>query len=70
MSSPRFCITARNRLTGEREVVTPPLSLQTARDVKLKYGYRNHTKSAYTNPKIEVYPPPRNLSLSFEQQEQ
>lgn len=57
MSSPRFCITARNRLTGEREVVTPPLSLQTAKDVKLKYGYRNHMKSAYTNPKIEVYPP-------------
>lgn len=57
MSSPKFCITARNRLTGEREVVTPPLSLQTAKEVKLKYGYRNHTKSAYTNPKIEVSPP-------------
>ena len=57
MSSPRFCITARNRLTGEREVVTPPLSIEKARKTKLQFGYRNHTKSAYTNPKIEVYPP-------------
>ena len=64
MSSPMFCITARNRLTGEREVVTPPMSLQTAKDMKLKYGYRNHRKSAYTNPKIEVYPP-MQLKLEF-----
>lgn len=57
MSSPKFCITARNRLTGQREVVTPPTSRQTAEDLKIKYGYHNHRKAAYTNPKIEVYPP-------------
>ena len=58
MSSPKYCITARNRLTGEREVITPPLSLQMAKEMKLKYGYFNHYKQpAYTNPKIELYPP-------------
>ena len=65
MSSPKFCITARNRLTGQREVVTPPISRQTAEDLKIKYGYHNHRKAAYTNPKIEVYPQ-QNLNLNFE----
>jgi len=58
MSSPVWCITARNRMTGEREVVTPPITdRQKAEDLKVKYGYRNHRKSAYTNPKVEVYHP-------------
>lgn len=59
--SAKYCITARNRLTGQREVVTPPLSLQVAKETKLKYGYFNHYKSAaYTNPKVELYPPKTN----------
>ena len=45
-------------MTGEREVVTPPITdRQKAEDLKVKYGYRNHRKSAYTNPKVEVYHP-------------
>ena len=58
MSSPVWCITARNRMTGEREVVTPPIAdRKVAEDLKMKYGYRNHCKAAYTNPKVEVYHP-------------
>ena len=43
-------------MTGEREIVTPPIAdRQKAEDIKVKYGYRNHRKAAYTNPKVEVY---------------
>ena len=45
-------------MTGEREVVAHPIAdRKVAEDLKIKYGYRNHRKAAYTNPKVEVYHP-------------
>lgn len=55
--NPRYCVTGRNRLTGEREVLTPPLSKEKAEEVKLKYGISRSSKRPYTHSKVELYPP-------------
>lgn len=57
MSNPKFCVTARNRLTGERDVITPPLSLEKAREAKLKFGMSRSSSRPYTHPKVSLYPP-------------
>lgn len=60
MSEPKYCVTARNRLTGERDVITPPLSLQKAKEAKLKMGVSRSSKRPYTHPKVNLYPPRNN----------
>lgn len=58
MSNPQYCVTGRNRLTGEREVLTPGLSIEKARDVKATHSLdRRSSKRPYTHLKIELYPP-------------
>lgn len=58
---PVYCVTAKNRLTGQREVLTPPLSKEKAEEVKLKYGISRSSKRPYTHPKVELYPPPETV---------
>jgi hypothetical protein len=58
MKEPKYCVRARNRLTGEREIVTPPLSRKKAEEALLKYTNMHGTKKPYTHPKVEIYPPP------------
>lgn len=53
----KYCVTARNRLTGQRDVITPPLSLEKAKDARLKFGCDRSSKRPYTHPKVELYPP-------------
>ena len=60
MSEPRYCVTARNRLTGDRDVLTPPLSLKVAKETKLKFGISRSSDRPYTHPKVELYPPRNN----------
>lgn len=60
---PLYCITARNRLTGERERISKPMSHDEAEDIKLKLGISRSSKRPYTHPKVEVYIP----SLNFKQ---
>ena len=57
---PKYCVTARNRLTGDRDVLTPPLSKEKAEEVKLKYGISRSSKRPYTHHKVEPYPPRNN----------
>jgi hypothetical protein len=57
---PKYCVTARNRLTGDRDVLTPPLSKEKAEEVKLKYGISRSSKRPYTHPKVEPYQPRNN----------
>ena len=57
MMEAKYCVTARNRLTGEREVMTPPISKAQANDVKMKYANMKGQKKAYTHPKVEPYMP-------------
>lgn len=61
---PSYCVTARNRLTGEREVLTPSCSKEKEEEVKLKYGLSRSSKRPYTHPKVELYPP-KQLILTF-----
>ena len=63
MSNPQYCVTGRNRLTGEREVLTPGLSIEKARDVKATNSLdRRKSKRPYTHLKIELYPPPETAN--------
>ena len=57
MIEAKYCVTARNRLTGEREVVTPPISKAMAKDTKLKYANMKGPMKAYTHLKVEPYIP-------------
>jgi len=66
MTTPKYCVTARNRLTGKRDVITPPLSLQKAQDAKQNFGISRSSKRPYTHPKIELYPPPWELTIKFD----
>lgn len=52
---PIYCVTARNRLTGQREVVTPPCSKTNAETCKLKLTLASSKEKAYIYPKVEVY---------------
>ena len=65
MKEPKYCVRARNRLTGEREIVTPPLSRKKAEEALLKYTNMHDTKKPYTHPKVEIYPPTVELRLDF-----
>lgn len=56
-----FCVTARNRLTGEREVVTKPIPQEEAESIKLKMGLSRSSDRPYTHPKVDPYNPQLEL---------
>lgn len=55
----KYCVTAENRFTGSREIVTPPLSYGVACETMNKYEVRNGTlpDAAYTNLRVVTYNP-------------
>ena len=57
MSEPKYCVTARNRLTGDRDIITPPCTRVQAIDAKLKFIMKKTSRKAYVYPKVEIYPP-------------
>ena len=65
MSKPLFILRGRNRLTGEREVVSEPRPRDEILQMKLDYTNVKGTKKPYTHVKIEPYPPQEQLTLQF-----
>lgn len=61
MSTPLWCVVARNRLTGEREVLSRPLPRDKAEEIRIKYTNFRGTKKPYTHPKVVPYNP--NLDI-------
>ena len=57
MSSPLYCVTARNRLTGEREIVSRGMTKAEAEEIRIKYTNFRGTKKPYTHPKVVAYNP-------------
>lgn len=55
----KYCVTAENRFTGSREIVTPPLSYGLACETMNKYEVRNGTlpDAAYTKLRVVTYNP-------------
>jgi len=56
-----YCITARNRLTGEREIITNPMPKKQAEDMRLKFACKIGGKKPYTHSKVEPYIPQHDL---------
>lgn len=63
----KYCVTALNPITGEREVVTPPCSRDTAMSIVSRERGKSHKKRTYKSPRVECYPP-SNLFLNFNEQ--
>lgn len=61
MKRPLYCITARNRLTGEREIISRPMTKEQAEDMRLRYACKIGGKKPYTHSKVEVYQPQYDL---------
>lgn len=59
--NPIYCVTGRNRLTGEREIISKRLTKDQALQVKLEYTNVKGTRKPYTHAKVEPYLP----KLSF-----
>lgn len=55
----KYCVTAENRFTGSREIVTPPLSYAIACATMDKYEVMNGARpdAAYTKLKVVTYNP-------------
>lgn len=66
MTRPLYCVVARNRLTGQREIVSRKLSREQAEEVRFKYTNIRGTRKPYTHPKVEIYSP--QLELKFKSQ--
>lgn len=64
MNEPKYCVVARNRLTGEREIVSRGVSKDEAEAIRFKYTNFRGTKKPYTHPKVCIYPP-QQLMLKF-----
>lgn len=54
MKEVKYCVTAENRFTGSREIVTPPLSYDVACATMNKYEVMN---IAYTKLRVVTYNP-------------
>lgn len=61
MSNPRYCVTGRNRLTGEREIISKPLNYEKAEQIKMDYCNMLGEKKPYTYAKVELYNPQLDL---------
>lgn len=55
----KYCMTAENRFTGSREIVTPPLSYGVACEIMNKYEVRSRAlpDAVYTKLRVETYNP-------------
>ena len=51
----QWCVTAINRLTGQRETVTPPCSNEKAEAIKQAMITGPSVKRAYIYPIVKVY---------------
>ena len=64
MKQEKYVITAISRLTGVREVVTAPHSLQRTEELRCKLARSQHSHSAYSHLKVEPYYQENNLFKS------
>lgn len=64
MRQPKFCITAINRLTRQREPVTRSLTRQMADSMLAKEKAKPPAKRTWIYPKVEYYPP-QQLYFNF-----
>lgn len=55
MAQQLFVVKARNRLTGEREIVSKACSRDDAERIRFEYTNIRGTKKPYTHPKVEPY---------------
>lgn len=55
----KYCVTAENRFTGSREIVTPPLSYGVACETMNKYEFGGELRpdAAYIKLKVVQYNP-------------
>ena len=63
MSSPLYVVTAKNRMTGEREIVSRPAPKVEALQMKLRYTNMRGTHKPYMYLKLELYN--EQLELKF-----
>ena len=63
MGRPLYCVIARNRLTGKREIISRSLTREKAAEVRFKYTNIRGTRKHYTHTKVEIYSP--QLELQF-----
>ena len=73
MANKVWCVTAVNRLTGKREMVTNPCTLKNALAIRAKEMNKPSAKRAFTNPKVSRYSyymdhPVVELSIDFKEQ--
>jgi hypothetical protein len=61
MKEPLYCVTGRNRLTGEREIISKPIKKEEADQIKMDYCNMLGEKKPYTYPKVELYNPQLDL---------
>ena len=61
MSNPLWCVVARNRLTGEREVISKPMPKDAALQVKLDYTNVKGSNKPYSHAKVALYIPQLEL---------
>lgn len=52
-----YCVTAMNRLTLDRDIVTPPCSYDKAKQVIEKFRSESNEHSSYMLSRIDVYKP-------------
>lgn len=57
----RYCVTGINRLTGEREIISPPCSYENANTIRARLMATKPQKRAYTRPQTAEYPKQLNL---------
>lgn len=59
-----YCVTAISRLSGEREVITPPRSRKTAEKIRDNLKKVRAGRRDYTWPKVQPYD--RQLNLFYQ----
>lgn len=57
----RYCVTAINRLTGEREIISPPCSYERANAIRIHLMVIKPGKRPCINPRTMEYPKQLNL---------
>lgn len=57
----RYCVTAINRLTGERQIISTPCSRENADAIRARLVKTKPGKRPYTNPLTVEYPKQLNL---------
>ena len=51
----KYVVTARNRMTGEREAISLPCGKEKAEELRLKFTVQQKRPRAYTYPKVEPW---------------